>query len=189
MKIVGICGAPATGKTTLVHAIIDHYGIDTKCISDFQSLKYLYSKRHKIIILGIYDKTTAFGGTDKLSMSVINDAEEFIRAGLDYSDFEKATIIYEGDRLWCARWIEFIINLDIEYLFLYLKLNHDEFAHRHILRMHDKVGQEIQFINSRITKYANLMNTFPVFQVADNSTLVNQKGILQTIYNFIEKKD
>jgi hypothetical protein len=189
MKIVGICGAPATGKTTLVHTIVDHYNINTKCISGFQSLKYLHSKRHGIIILGIYDKTTTFGGTDKLSMSVINDAEEFIKAALDYPDFEKATIIYEGDRLWCARWMEFIISLDIEYLFLYLKLNHDEFAKRHLQRLHDGIGQEIQFINSRITKYANLMNTFPVFQAVDNSTLANQKGILQTIYNFIEKKD
>lgn len=187
MKVVGICGAPATGKTTLIHRIIGHYNFNSS-LMDYKTVKYFYDLDHNLLLLGIYDGSGDFEGTDKLSMAVINDAEDMLRDMIKDVSFDNATIIFEGDRLWCPRWVDFLVVNGFESLFMYLSVDQDEFARRHLARRRNGQVQDVKFINSRVTKYANLIDQYPFFIIAKNNTHEDQLLNLKKITNFIDRK-
>jgi hypothetical protein len=187
MKVVGICGAPAAGKTSLAYSIIGYYNFNSGLLN-YNSVKYFYDVDHNILLLGIYNNSGDFEGTDKLSMAVINDAEELIKSMLKDESYDDATIIFEGDRLWCPRWIDFLTVNNTNNLFLYLSVDHEEYARRHMVRRKRGVVQDITFINSRVTKYGNLIRQYPFFTIVKNNDKKDQMNNLKTITDFIDRK-
>jgi len=185
MKIVGLCGVPGTGKTTIMRELMGGY---TYNILKYGTLEYMipgYNSNNKPFILGKYTGDM-FDGTDKLSMAVINDAEGWL-AEVNKNN-PTCNVLFEGDRLWCPRFVNFIVNeLRAEFLFIYVLINTPTLVRRHTERAAVGHRQDTKFIVSRHTKYTNLMNTFPgLFQKRTNNNHGDLIKIRDEIQLFLE---
>lgn len=89
-KTILLIGACGSGKTWVMTKLLDEY--NTKKAS-FKLFRFNIDLEKKIAILGVYDGKT-FQGSDRLSMAIMKDAEEF-RKVKEKNNF---TIISEGDR-------------------------------------------------------------------------------------------
>lgn len=92
-RILGVSGFPGTGKSTLMIDIINELGPSTR--QKFGLLEYTQFK--DVNVLGYYEKGNLFGGTDRLSMSVQDNAVEYLNS-LYRLDPDRA-LAFEGDRL------------------------------------------------------------------------------------------
>lgn len=95
MRILFIIGAPGCGKSSLVLRMLESFGAYTT--HRYGLLDYM--EFEDFIVLGKYNSGDLFGGTDKLSNAVIDDAERFL------TKCEKP-ILLEGDRLANTRFID-----------------------------------------------------------------------------------
>jgi hypothetical protein len=185
MRIVGICGEPATGKTTLANNIMS---FDTYGIKQHGVLRYMEPINGLgPIVLGIYEGDT-FDGTDKLSMAVIDDAENFMYALIQGNP--DACVLFEGDRLWCPRWAKFL-TCELRHVnarFYRLYINTPELIKRHTHRaVETGKQQDPKFIMSRKTKYDNLNQQFPgMFQRRANNTKEDGELVAKEIMQFFQ---
>jgi|TARA_R110000796_G_scaffold252417_1_gene386690 GTPase SAR1 family protein len=152
-NLIAIGGQPAVGKTTLVKRFFTEY-------DPWKSFKYKklyghFNEELNLIILGKYTKSEMFSGTDKLSMAVQPDFEEF----LDLRDLEY-NVLFEGDRLFNLKALKkakelmdipFAKTLDL-HVFVVESVHTKE---RHIDR---NDSQSEKFIKGRVTKVNNIKN-------------------------------
>src|SRR6516162_1720991 len=94
MKLVGVIGEPATGKTALMRVVLARLG---QAYTPFKFGKLLYGRQYpgSLYVLGIYVGAETFGGTDRLSMAVQPVAIRFLRNLAP----KRAIVVFEGDRL------------------------------------------------------------------------------------------
>jgi len=185
IKTLGICGEPGTGKTTLVKKLLLNEEYHQ---FKYGTLEYMVPKENMNapIVLGKYDGEM-FDGTDRLSMAVINDAENWLKSL--YEQEYEANIIFEGDRLWCQRWVNLIINNggQCQYKFIRLYIGTNELCNRHTQRAALGHRQTAKFILSRKTKYDNLQKEFPgLFQRRANNSEHDAKIIIDEIKLFFQ---
>jgi len=143
-KIIALGGEPATGKTTLMWRIIDS-ATDWQKIEPKKTLSAIRSESLDLTILGKYDRSEKFAGTDRLSMSVQPAATEFIKEAT-------GNILFEGDRLFNRKFIDAIISCDCSFSLIYIEASRDELHNRHVDR---KEPQPETFLKSRQPKYSN----------------------------------
>lgn len=74
-KVIFVAGVPACGKTTLFKKIRESLFMDSK---EFKQGKVRGIENGQYKMLGVFDGST-FEGTDKLSMTVISDAINYIK--------------------------------------------------------------------------------------------------------------
>jgi 2-phosphoglycerate kinase len=148
-KIIGIGGMPGTGKTTLVKKYMEKAD-DWKVVKPVPLLDSLYSKSLDCYVLGKYDPwypSEGYAmGTDRLSMAVQPQAEKFI------SETE-SSVVFEGDRLFNGKFLDYIIEEDKECFFLILEAESDTLQERYESR---GSNQDDKFLNGRRTKYENI---------------------------------
>jgi hypothetical protein len=154
---VGIIGEPATGKTTVMREVLKRLGDDYTLFKYRLVVGRQYAKRG-LYVLGIYHDDELFGGTDRLSMAVQPDAIRFLSKVPD-----KATILFEGDRLTRAGFFQ--AAGDRLTLFL-IETSAPEKSRRHTAR-HDT--QPEQFHRSRATLIDRIAHTFPVSRMRNES--------------------
>jgi hypothetical protein len=176
-KIVGICGEPGTGKTTLMRALMaelaGHWIAGRYGTMDFN----LGDDRY--IVLGKYTGQY-FDGTDALSMSVINDAEDFLRAP------EKCSVIlFEGDRLFCQRFLLSCLNTTKTCKFIQLFWDVETCTARRLQREKEGINQSMTFLSGRRSKYNNLRKQFPLMEVRMNRDHAEQAALLEEIIRWI----
>lgn len=172
-KIIAVGGEPATGKTTLMWRIIDT-ATDWKKIEPKKTLSAIRSESLNLTILGKYEKTEQFAGTDRLSMSVQPMATEFIKEAT-------GNILFEGDRLFNRKFIDSIIACSCPFTLVYIEASINELRNRHIGR---KDTQTETFLKSRQTKYSNIVRSLDLMDVIH--TFKNDNIDDQTaIYAFI----
>lgn len=143
-KCIAIGGVPATGKTTLVKEIYNQL--------NFQNFKYgllrgHYNQDNNLSLLGIYNEDSVFLGTDKLSMAV---NKHFIK----YIEANKRNILFEGDRLFSLKNIEFI-NQYYDLRVIVLNNTKKVIEERHQQR---NDSQSEKFIKGRYTKIQNIIS-------------------------------
>lgn len=175
-NIIALGGEPATGKTTLMWRIIDS-ATDWQKIEPKKTLSAIRSESLDLTILGKYDRSEKFAGTDRLSMSVQPAATEFIKEAT-------GNILFEGDRLFNRKFIDAIISCDCSFSLIYIEASRDELHNRHVDR---KDTQTETFLKSRQTKYSNIVRSLDLMDIIH--TFKNDNMDQQTIiYNFIMSK-
>jgi len=153
MKIIGIFGEPATGKSALMQNIIARY-------SGWKSLKWnlvkgLVQEERKILVLGEYSTGEKFGGTDRLAMNAQPHVEKFLETCAKIADYDNYLILFEGDRLSNAKFFEFC-QKNFESRFFALVTEEAIKEARHASRD----NQNKTWLLGRKTKVANLIKRF-----------------------------
>ena len=148
-KIIAIGGEPAVGKTTLIRQFFSNYSPWLRF--KYKKLYGHYNKKLHLVILGVYSAKEVFSGTDRLSMSVQPDFEEFIDINKKWEKHNpNYNILFEGDRLFNLKAIkkaETNMNLKV-YL---LEIKHVDSRHKD-----RNDNQSEKFIKGRQTKINNI---------------------------------
>lgn len=187
MRVIAIGGVPATGKTTLMKAVIEELGGLTEVVEPVKLVTGHFfqqgptTSKTGVLILGRYDPKddgTPFLGTDRMSMAVQPMAKQYIEENKD----KPITVIFEGDRLFNHSFLEFLYDtVGEENLFIMLlQANQQLLDQRHIDRQDN---QDKKFLNGRKTKYDNIASDlvlqdriryFPHENQSDTRKLVDQ---------------
>jgi molybdopterin-guanine dinucleotide biosynthesis protein len=156
MKLIGVVGEPATGKTTLVRAVLQRLG------GNYTLFKYrlVYGRQYPsgLFVLGIYRDGETFGGTDRLSMAVQPDAVRFLKKVP-----AQAIVLFEGDRLTRAG---FLKAAGSDLLLFVLEASPDEKTRRHRERADT---QAVTFHRSRATLIERIAQDFPAVRLRNDS--------------------
>lgn len=161
MKIIGIGGEPATGKSTLMRAFMAQF------LNPWTRFKNGLVIGHinwdcKVGVLGSYEPDQVFPGTDRMSMA----AQPKVCMWLEEANRLSATSdgwtwIFEGDRLFTPSMLDFIrnhIKTDHAHVFLVLEASDEAKAQRHKER---RDNQPETFLKAKATKIANIKAKFP----------------------------
>lgn len=157
-NLIAIGGQPAVGKTTLVKKFFTEY-------KTWKSFKYKklyghYNEELNLIILGKYSKSEMFSGTDKLSMAVQPDFDEF----LDLKDLDY-NVLFEGDRLFNLKSLKRAKELKDLHVFIV------ESVHTKTRHIDRNDSQTEKFIKGRVTKVNNIKN----WLLDDYTILINNE--------------
>ena len=160
MKCIAIGGVPATGKTTLMRALLSFLKPDATF--KYGLLRGYIKKQNNIAILGIYEPEEVFAGTDKLSMAVQPDFDK-------YRDKNHKHIIFEGDRLFTKN---NLLNLTAthETKMVILENIKTVLHERHIARAD---SQTEKFLKGRHTKLENIITEELLQPYIERYTLSN----------------
>lgn len=180
MKIIGLFGEPAVGKSTLMKKIIQQLGVDTSNHETFAKL-VVGHKKENVYIVGRYDGANMFPGTDRLSMAAQPEVAKWLATLGDDS-----VVIFEGDRLSTSTFMENCVELaGDDASFLFIQASDDIKKFRHEDRNDD---QSDQFLKSRVTKYQNIMSNMCLMDNIhefQNNNLEDQARILEFVKELV----
>ena len=149
-KLIGICGVPGTGKTTLMRE-----WMSTRIWTEDKPAQLLDShvSNDGIRVFGRYENGEIYAGTDKLSMSVMPTAIEYLRSEKD----GEGVFVFEGDRLSSIKFFSAAREYGYDVYIIILETSEEERERRYGDRMSD---QNQKFIQGRITKVKNINTMF-----------------------------
>lgn len=158
-RIIAIGGEPATGKSTLVKALIRSLEIPKAFhLGTCQGLAFETSR---VIILGQYPEEHPFGGTDRLSMAVQPHAQQLVNTLVKAPAYDCYALLFEGDRLFNRSFLTFCKSLVLSEvpscLFYVLDADKGTKTLRHLSRG-DKQAES--WLRSRKTKVDRLKAEF-----------------------------
>jgi len=174
MQIIGIGGVPASGKSTLMKEVLAELGVCGSDKLEYGLLKGRYFKEPKVILLGDYAKDEMYGGTDRLSFAAQPHTQQMIDELHVQPEWNRHTILFEGDRLFNASFIEFCEErIDCHWLLLTIPRSvqrkrlcrrvQEDFEHFADDRLdpistpsQDDIGVDKTWLKSRATKYKTL---------------------------------
>lgn len=176
MKILGLGGAPCSGKSTIARYLLQ--GLE------LQGFKYKRLRGHvdqgqKFVVLGLYPGEEMFGGTDKLSMSVMPDALQWLE--LMHGKREPYRIFFEGDRLFVEKFLRACQRRGV-CLFPVLQVAAQERANRKEERGDT---QNEKFVKGRTTKYERLLQLPDLCVARQNDNLRHQAALLADFRGFL----
>ncbi len=169
-KLIAIGGSPGTGKTTLMRKFME--GKKWIECQPAKLVTAMYNEELDLYILGKYAEGETFAGTDRLSMAVQPEVQNWIQT-------HNCNVLFEGDRIFNQSFLEFAMGLpstDLQIVFLS--------APKTILeqRYQDRGSdQSEQFLKGRETKYSNLLSNFelmPYITEFANTTYEEQAKVL-----------
>lgn len=161
MLIVGVGGVPASGKTSLMRKAMQRLD-GTWREFQFGECRGHHNRQHRVFVLGRYSPRVQFAGTDKLSMSAARNCLEFCKRIALSDDHTQSTILFEGDRLFSASFINQLLEMpavDVE-LFV-LAVEPEVLAERREGRV-----QNESWVAGRHTKVANISEQYSRFVTA-----------------------
>lgn len=148
-QILAMGGVPATGKSTIMRRLMSEVG-GWKKIRIGNTLDAHHDEANDFYILGDYsDGAEVFAGTDRLSMAVQTDVPDFLK-----SLTPKTKVVYEGDRLFKASFLEACNEAKVGFEILEIT------ASKNILKQrHQKRGdnQSVTFLRAKETSVRNLV--------------------------------
>lgn len=157
MRTAAIIGVPASGKTTLMLNLLQKlpYEYDWEWRPEGSSGAKLYGSRRKgnLHVLGLYDGSGTFQGTDRLSMSVQKTAEAWLKR------IAPSNVLFEGDRLGCESFLNFCAGVGDLRVFC-LEPPADVLAARRSQRTERGEVQTEVWLRGRTTKVNNLIKRF-----------------------------
>ena len=189
IDVVGLGGEPASGKSTLATILIDSFEGPQEDF-DHGLVKGHYFPEEKVVVLGLYDGENDFNGTDRLSMAVMPEAQDFLDEAQDLFGEESLTIFFEGDRLFSNKFIDHCMNHDktSQTKWVILLIDEQVADFRHKDRDDD---QSDKFISGRRTKYHRILERWDIAQSVEkleNNTSEDQETNLEFLQNLIRRK-
>ena len=148
MRVVGVGGEPASGKSELILAVLPALGPPRP----FAWRAVRGEVRGGVLVLGVYDGKP-FPGTDRLSTTVQADAIRLL-GGL----VSLKAILFEGDRLFNATYMAACLAADPASRFLILDPGATELERRRAAR--PRLMSE-PFLKGRRTKYRRIAAAYP----------------------------
>lgn len=158
VRIILLIGVQGSGKTWTLKELIERYN----CTAKKKVGKIRYHSNGELLIVGKYDGS-AFEGSDKLSMAIMNDYDLFMQLN------KNSIIVMEGDRFTNNR----VINHELYAPFI-IKITDDGKQGR-LLRGTKQSEEVIKRMQTRIT------NISPDIEVC------NSQSALDKITNLIDK--
>ena len=145
-SIIGIIGAPGTGKSTLMKEWMSNW--EWSYHRDGMVDHYVSGD---LIVLGKYEDGEVFGGTDKLSMSIAPQVVEFLDKN------EDKVIIFEGDRLNSKKFFNTVLDKGWNLRIVALDVSKEERERRYAER---GSNQDPTWLQGRISKVENVVEEF-----------------------------
>lgn len=146
-KITVFIGEPATGKSTVMKALIRDHG-HWKYDPTIKFIPCHWQPPNRCIIGRYDDMDHQFPGTDRMSMACQPYVLEFIKNN------PQVSFVLEGDRLGNQSFLAALKDLGCDLVVVHLWLQQDQLDAR---RLAERPDQGLKFIKSRVTKINNLL--------------------------------
>ena len=108
MKIVGLIGEPAAGKSTVMRKFIDTLEGGSAIVKDGLVVYTLYPD-DKVIVAGIYDEQV-FSGTDRMSKACGPKVREWLTQMNKDPAWDDYTFYWEGERFSNSKFFHYFYN-------------------------------------------------------------------------------
>lgn len=168
IRLIALGGEPATGKTSLMRAFLGARA----SWKPFQYGLLRGSRAGNVFVLGLYDPSETFAGTDRLSMAVQPHAVKFL-AALKAENFG-AVVVFEGDRLFNSSFIS-AAKAVCDVRLLLLEVSEDAKKKRHAFRGD---SQTESWLKGRKTKLENVLKAAPSVERLPNENEFDQARAL-----------
>ena len=166
MKIIGLIGEPAAGKSTVMRDFISHLG-NNEVVKEGLVVYTTYPK-DKIMVGGIYDKEV-FSGTDRLSKGCGPKYRDWLNSKINDPEFKDWTFYWEGERFSNSKFFDFFMDLKTPVVTYYLKADPETLNARNAKRS----NQNESWRKGMHTRMENLRKNYPVFEVEQGFSLLD----------------
>jgi hypothetical protein len=158
MKIIGIIGEPAAGKSTVMRNFIA--GLGRNEVIKEGLVAYTLYPEDKVIVAGIYDEQV-FSGTDRLSKGCGPKYREWLLAKVNDPEFSDWKFYWEGERFSNSKFFDFFRNLPVSPVTYYLEADAAVLNERNAKRS----NQNPTWRKGMATRMLNLREGYPVVLV------------------------
>lgn len=165
MKVIGIGGEPATGKSCLMDRLMNSFG-EGSCYKS-GLLVYHHFAEENAFVLGKYGDGEKFEGTDRLSMAVQPQAFGTLAAWSRDKSFRDATVLFEGDRLFNVSFLHALDPLPLRKFWFVTMARDEELKRRH---GHRKDSQSDKWLKGRKKKISNILAECKDIKILRNDT-------------------
>lgn len=158
MKIIGLIGEPASGKSTVMRDLITRLGEGEVCKEGL--VAYTHYPEDKVIVAGIYDEQV-FSGTDRLSKGCGPKYREWLLAKVNDPEFAGWKFYFEGERFSNSKFFDFFLALPVPPVTYYLEADEATLNERNAGRS----NQNPTWRKGMATRMKNLRENYPVVVV------------------------
>ena len=155
MKIIGIIGEPAAGKSTVMRKFIAT--LSTGSVQKEGLVAYTIFPQDKVIIAGIYDEQV-FSGTDRLSKGCGPKYREWLAAKNLDSEFANWKFYFEGERFSNSKFFDYFRDECDDVTIYYLQADEEILNERNANRS----NQNPTWRKGMATRMRNLRENYPV---------------------------
>jgi len=164
MKIIGLIGEPAAGKSTVFRKLIATLGGSS--IQKQGLVTYTLYHDDKVIVAGIYDEQV-FSGTDRLSKGVGPQFREWIAQKNENPEWDGWTFYWEGERFSNSKFFDFFRDECSDVTIYYLTADEKTLNERNANRS----NQNPSWRKGMATRMRNLREGYSVEIVEQGFTL------------------
>lgn len=172
VRVLYLAGVPASGKSSIFRKLRERHFTEP---TEFTHGVAKGIEQGNVAMLGVFDGTT-FEGTDRLSMTVIGDAIDYVRTLA--ADGGKHVLLVEGDRLFNERFLR-----ETKAALVLIDAAPDVLEARHRERGD---SQTPTFLKGRRSKVENFAKRHGLRRVMNNN-LADQERIVDGISKLIEQ--
>ena len=164
MKIIGLIGEPAAGKSTVMRGLIASLGEGV--LRKEGLVVYTEFAEDKVFVAGIYDEAV-FSGTDRTAKSCGPKYREWLLAKVSDPEFSDWKFYWEGERFSNSKFFDFFLTLPVTPVTYYLAADETVLNERNAGRS----NQNPTWRKGMATRMRNLREGYPVQVVEQGFSL------------------